>query len=190
MKKCIFKKWQFALMLALILSMTFSFVGCLDNKDKATSVKNDDDNYKEGKESDDEEKTEFEQGETVKLKDVEYTVESAAKKKYDNRDKYSTAQKGSEYVIFKIKIVNKSEERVTYNPFYFRLENSKGQEKKPKYLPSDKDTRLDHGELTKNGSIEGTMTFEAPKNDKGLKLNYYEPGNSNEAAFKIKIDAK
>jgi len=194
MKKSIFKKWHIALMVALVLSMTFSFAGCLDDKkddkeEKATSVKNDDED-KDDEDSDDEdkqEKSEFEQDETVKWKDVEYKVKSAKKK---TPTKYETVADGCELVILKIKIENKSEEKISYNPFYFRMENSNGQEKKTKFLGSDNKTRLDSGDLTPKGKVEGTLTFEVPKGDKNLKFSYYEPGNDKDAAFKIKINVK
>lgn len=57
------------------------------------------------------------------------------------------------------------------------------------FTTTDSDTALSAGDLNPGGYVEGTLSFEEPEGDDGLKLNYYDNVLlDDEAAFKIKID--
>lgn len=102
---------------------------------------------------------------------------------------FDTAKEGYEYVIVSVKIENKSEEKISYNPFDWQMENSNGQEESTTFTTIDSDTALSSGDLNAGGVVEGTLAFEQPQGDAGLKLNYYANAIfDNEASFKIKLD--
>ena len=153
--------------------------------DEATS--NEQDVKKETKTQEkQEEKKEFTQNETVTFKNIDFTVTNVEK---TTGSEYDTAKEGYEYVIVSIKIENKSEEKISYNPYDWKMENSNGQEEDITFTTIDSDTALSSGNLNAGGIVEGTLAFEQPQGDGGLKLNYYN--NSvfdEEASFKIKLD--
>lgn len=133
-----------------------------------------------------EEKTEFSQNETVSFKGVDFTVTNVEK---TVGGEFDTAKEGYEYVIVSIKIENKSEEKISYNPFDWQMENSNGQEESTTFTTVDSDTALSSGDLNAGGVVEGTLAFEQPQGDTGLKLNYYANALlDEEASFKIKLD--
>lgn len=131
-------------------------------------------------------KTEFKQNETATFEDVNYTVTKVEK---NSGDDFDTPKSGHEYVVVTVKIENKSEGKIPYNPFDWQMENSKGQEEEVAFTTVDSDTALDSGDLAAGGTVEGTLVFEEPIGDTGLKLNYYSNIlYDEEATFKIKID--
>ena len=134
-----------------------------------------------------EEKTEFAQNETVVFEGVEFTVTNVEK---TTGSQYDTSKEGYEYVIVTVKIENKSEEKISYNSLNWKMENSKGQETDTAFTIVDTDTALNSGDLNAGGMIEGTLTFEEPQGDTGLKLNYYDNALFDDnAEFKIKLGA-
>ncbi len=156
------------LSLLVIISM-FLFVGCSSTKKAPVVVK----------------KTIFEQTETAIDEGVNYSivnVEKFAKKEY------SEAKAGYEYVLVKVKIENKSDKKISYNPYDWKMQNSLGQEIDSTYVFASNDTRLNSGDLLTNGIIEGTIVWEQPIADKGLMLNYYSSMFDSKAKFQIKIN--
>lgn len=126
-------------------------------------------------------KTSFKVGETATYEGVNYTVTKVKKSKGSDFDK---PKKGHEYVIVTLKIENKSEETIDFNSLDWRMENSKGKVENETLSIEATDTALGSGDLKAGGSAKGTIVFEEPKKDKGLKLHYY--GNiftSDESAF-------
>ena len=117
---------------------------------------------------------------------LDFTVTNVEKTR---GSEYDTAKEGYEYVIVSIKIENKSEEKITYNPYDWKMENSNGQEEEITFTTTDSDTELSSGNLNAGGVVEGTLAFEQPQGDTGLKLNYYNNSVFDEdASFKIKLD--
>ena len=69
------------------------------------------------------------------------------------------------------------------------MENSNGQEVDTAFTTVNTDTALNSGDLNVGGVVEGTLVFEEPQDDAGLKLNYYYNALFDEnASFKIKLD--
>lgn len=127
------------------------------------------------------EKTSFKVGETATAEGVNYTL---TKVKTSNGSDFDSPAKGKEYVIVTIKIENKSEETISFNSLDWKMENSDGELSEPAFTIEDTDTALNSGDLKAGGSKTGTIVFEEPKDDSGLKLHYY--GNiftSDESAF-------
>lgn len=113
----------------------------------------------------------YKQGETVTYKGVNYTVTDV---KYSNGSEWDTPTSGKEYVIVKVKIENKSNKKVSYNTYDWKMRNSQGQEEETTFTSIDENTNLDSGDLAVNGTKEGTIVFEEPKNDSSLKLLYFD----------------
>jgi flagellar basal body-associated protein FliL len=114
-------------------------------------------------------KTTFKIGETVKYNNVELTVTNF---KTTKGGEYDSPKSGNEYAIVTVKYKNAGKENISYNPYDFKIRNSKGQITDNTYVSSIEKDKLDSGDLAPNGEIEGTIAFEVPKGDKGLVLQY------------------
>lgn len=108
-------------------------------------------------------------GDSVDYKGVVITAKSFKK---SNGSDFDKPKDGMEYVIITIHIKNNSSDKVSYNPFYFKMQNSKGQITDTAFTTVDSQTALASGELTAGGVVEGTVSFEEPKDDAGLVLIY------------------
>ena len=186
-KKQGMKLWQIILIAIVVIGIIGAVAG--GGSDEPTSKdaggKNESTST-EKKDEKKEEKTEFSQGETVTYKGVEFTVTNVEKTAGSEFDK---AKDGYEYVIVSVKIENKSEEKISYNSFDWKMENSNGQETDTTFTPVNNDTALNSGDLNAGGVVEGSLAFEQPQGDAGLKLNYYYNALFDEnASFKIKLD--
>jgi hypothetical protein len=100
---------------------------------------------------------------------------------------FAQAKPGNEFIVVHVKINNKSTDKINYNPFDFKMQNSKGQITDRAIFTPDRDTKLDSGELVSGGEVEGSISFEEPINDKGLIL-IYTPSvwSDNSLKFSIK----
>lgn len=128
------------------------------------------------------EKTVFKVGETVKYNDVELTV---TKFKTSKGGEFDSPKTGNEYAIVTVKYKNTGKENISYNPFDFKIRNSKGQVTDNTYISAIEKNKLDSGDLTPGGEVEGSIAFEVPKGDKGLVLQY--TGNIFESESKVEF---
>lgn len=117
------------------------------------------------------EDVEFGIGENVELDGQVVTVTDV---EFSNGVEFDEPSEGNEYVIVHVTIDNNSDEEISYNPFNFRMENSKGQIESMGLITIDNDTSLSSGELRPEGSVSGTISFEEPIDNEGLKL-LFEP---------------
>ena len=108
-------------------------------------------------------------GDSVDLNGTVLTVTSFKKSSGSDFDK---PKEGMEFVIVSLKIKNNSSGKVTYNPFDFKMQNSKGQIIAMTFTTVDQKTALSSGELASGGEVEGTVAFEEPKDDSELVLIY------------------
>lgn len=180
-KKQGIKIWQIILIIIVVFGVIGAFAG---GSDEPTSTSNKSENPEITEKE--EQKTEFAQNEVVTFKDVDFSITNVTKSAGAD---YDTPKEGHEYVIVSVKIENKSDEKITYNPYDWKMENSNGQEESITFTTIDSDTALSSGDLNAGGVVEGTLAFEQPVGDSGLKLNYYD--NSvfdEEASFKIKLN--
>jgi hypothetical protein len=69
-------------------------------------------------------------------------------------------------------VKNSGTSEISYNPYDFKMQNSKGQITDGTFSMVNTDTQLASGELATNGAITGTLIFEQPKSDNGLILKY------------------
>ena len=145
-----------------------------DTKDKKKDVK--------GKE----EKEEFYVGDKVKLGDYAIKV---TKVSHSNGTQYDKPKSGKEYVTVMLSIFNNGDSQVSYNEFDFSLQNSSGQVSDVIFTTIDEDTALNSGELVAGGTVKGSLTFEAPKNDKKLVLRY-QPDFWSDKEIQIHLNKK
>ena len=117
--------------------------------------------------------------------DVEYSVTNVAK---SSGNEYETPKQGCEFVRVSVKIENKGNEKISYNLYDWKMENSQGYEESETFALMNNDTALNSGDLNPGGVKEGTMVFEQPAGDTGLKLNFYGNVFYDEASFKITIE--
>ena len=89
-----------------------------------------------------------------------------------NGSDYDTPKSGNEYVIVSVSIENSGSSEISYNPYDFKMQNSKGQITDGAFAMVNQDTALESGSLATGGSIKGTLIFEQPKDDKSLVLKY------------------
>ncbi|TQI66771.1 DUF4352 domain-containing protein [Clostridium sp. KNHs216] len=116
------------------------------------------------------EQTVFGINQPVKKDNVELTITKVEKSNGTDVDK---PKNGMEYVIVTVKYKNAGEkDTVSYNPYDFKMKNSKGQITDEAFTIVNSDTALSSGELAPGGEIEGTIAFEQPKDDTGLLLQY------------------
>ena len=114
-------------------------------------------------------------GEQSSIGNVSITVNKIQKSMGDD---YVNPAKGNEFIIVTVKEKNiGASGNVDFNEAYYQIQNSKGQIKSLAANAFDK--RLDSGRLIPGGEVDGTLTFEIPKNDPQLTLIYNQ--NSKES---------
>ena len=85
---------------------------------------------------------------------------------------YKEGDTGENHIIREFIEKNKGTEKLSYNPYDFKLQNSNGQQESMTFATIDNDTALSSGELISGGKVSGTITFETIKGDRGLSLIY------------------
>ena len=127
----------------------------------------------------------FEIGDKVDLNGTVITVKEVKKSPGNDFDK---PKDGMEYVIVTINIQNNSDDKISYNPFDFKIQNSDGQITDMAFSIVDTDTSLESGELAIGGQVEGTVAFEEPKDDPGLILIYQSSFWDDNKVIKIQLN--
>lgn len=123
--------------------------------------------------------------ESATYKNTKITVTGINKSSGSDFDK---PKDGMEYVVVTVKYENVSASAtISYNPYDFKMQNSKGQITDKTFSIIDTDTALSSGDLAPGGEIEGTIVFEQPKNDAGLILIFTGSifSDSTKLSFKI-----
>ncbi len=155
-KKPIYKKVWFWILIIVIVIGVVAVAGGKNNTNIPTSSRQ-------------EEKTEYNQGEEAILGDGAITVTKVEKSQGNSWDK---PKSGKEFVIVTLTIENKGNKNLAYNPFYFKMQNSQGQQENETFSTINNDTALQSGELIPGGKVSGTIIFEQPIGDTGLVLIY------------------
>lgn len=193
MKKPIWKRWWFwTIIVVVVLCIVASSSDSSDegakkveeSKIEQTDTNKTDTAKKDGKGK--EEKEEFYVGDKVKLGDYAIKV---TKVSHSNGTQYDKPKSGKEYVTVMLSIFNNGDDQVSYNPYDFSLQNSSGQVSDVTFTMIDEDTALNSGELVAGGTVKGSLTFEAPKNDKKLVLRY-QPDFWSDKEIQIHLNKK
>ncbi len=127
---------------------------------------------------------EYNQGDVATLGDSTVKVTKVEKSQGNDWDK---PKSGKEFVIITVSIENKGKNKLSYNPYDFKLQNSQGQQESITFTTINSDTSLSSGELVAGGKVSGTIAFETTKGDKGLSLIYSDSIlSSKELKIKLK----
>ncbi len=126
--------------------------------------------------------TEFNVGEEIKLGDNILKVNSVERRAQIG---YSTPDSGKEFVLVNVTIRNAGQSDISYNPYDFRIQDSNGNQ--TDHAWASLDDRLSSGSLASGGHVTGTVPFETPRGDQGLKL-LFEPSFWSEERIVINLD--
>lgn len=88
---------------------------------------------------------------------------------------FFTPKPGTHYVAVYVRHDNGGTKPVTYNPFYFKLQDSTGIRHDAAILGS-RDDKLSSGEVAPGAFVVGSIVFEVPTGDKKLSLIYEQFG--------------
>lgn len=129
----------------------------------------------------------FAMGDIITYKGVNYQV---LKVETSEGNSYKAPKEGNEFLIITIQIENNTSDKVSYSYENWTMSNSTDDEEKRIFTSINVDTALYSGELVIGGIKRGSMVFEQPKNDKKLKLNFYELKEDKEGNEDIDKDKK
>lgn len=124
-------------------------------------------------------------GETAKINDLEMTLTKVEKSSGSDYDK---PKDGHEFVIVTVKLHNTGSGTISYNPLYFKMQNSQGQINDETFSVVDQNTALQSGDLAPGGTVSGSVVFEEPKDDGNLVLKYQDDILSNGAKLQFRAN--
>ena len=148
-----------------ILFVVIMVIGALSGGSKPTKTGDNNQNTQTVS-NQDAQQTEFKVGNVVKLGERELVVNSS--RRTTSLGQFQQAKSGKEFVVVNITIRNNGKDEVSYNPFDFKLQDSNGAQESQTFGVLD--DALNSGTLASGGKVTGSIPFEAPKGDKGLKL--------------------
>lgn len=114
--------------------------------------------------------TPFAVGDIISLDGQEVSVVSV-ERAYDTGNQFVTASDGNEYVKVNLQIKNNSDETKSFNAFDWKMEDSNGVIDTYEII-AQADDALNSGDLASGGTKKGSLVFEVPAGDAGLKLHY------------------
>ena len=170
-----------------ILLCTFVLIGvtgCISYTDDSSESTESTESTETTETNETNEKTSYGLNETAVYNDVHYTVTNV---EYSNGTQYDKPADGMNYVIVTLKIENKSDSKISYNTYDWKMINSQGQEDDGAFTTVDNDTHLSSGDLIAGGTKTGTLVYEEPTNESSLKLLYYSSIFDDKSEFEIVI---
>lgn len=177
-KKPIYKKWWVWLIAIIVVAL---IAGGGNSSNNGTTLNDTTSNQ----ETTNKEVKEFYLiGEEVRLGDNILIVNSIEK---SNGSEWDKPKDGYEFVIVNVTIKNGGSSEVSYNPYDFKMQNSKGQITDQAFTIIDTDTSLSSGDLAAGGEVSGTIAFEQPTGDEALVLRYKSNIFSNKE-IKVKLN--
>lgn len=198
-KKPVYKRWWFWVIVILVIGAVGSSMGDeSDTIDKQVETKEADSKETEAQEGTEEtteeeaeeetepeeEKEEFKTNEKIEF---EGRVLEVTDIEYSNGSDFDKPKDGMEYVIVSVLIENNSDKELSYNPYDFKMQNSQGQIESQAFTIIDKETSLSSGKLAPGGNVSGTVVWEQPKDDDGLKL-IFEPSFWSNKRVTVELD--
>jgi len=102
-------------------------------------------------------------------KGVEITITDIS---YSDGGQYDSAGQGNEYMEVFVQYKNTGTDKISYNPYDFKIQNSNGQLTSPSLVFFDTDKQLSSGELLPEGIVSGAVVFEVPADDSELYVHY------------------
>lgn len=166
----IYKKWWFWVIIVVVIVAVGGGIGASQG-DKAekigessSSTTGTDDTAKS-----EPAQTTFKVGDVISYDNKEIVVSDVVRN-YDSGNQYITPSDGKEYVKVTVSITNKSDKKADYNAYDWKMEDSTGDIKSYTYVSDD--NALNSGDLAAGGTKVGTIVYEVPAGDAGLKLHY------------------
>ena len=114
--------------------------------------------------------SEFKVGDIISFEGQEVVVTSV-ERNYSTGNKYTKPSEGKEFVKVNIQIQNKSQDKESFNALDWEIEDSDGVINDYSIL-GQADDHLGYGDLAAGGTKKGSLVFEVPAGDKGLKLHF------------------
>ena len=178
-KKPWYKKWYIILIIVIV---ALAVIGSQANKNNSSSSSNSTSSSSSSSSSNKEAdvKESYKIGEEITFDKHTLKVKSAG-------SEYDKAKEGQEFVIVNVTITNNGDEKISYNPFDFKMQNSQGNITNHTFTTVNNDTSLNSGELAPGGKVSGTIAFEEPKDDKELVL-IFKANVFSDKELKIKLN--
>lgn len=165
-KRPIFKKWWFWVIIIVLL------VAIAGGTSSIEPTKVGKDNNIDTTEQAAEEKSDFAIGDIIAYEGREVTITSV-ERNYNTNNEFYQPESGKEFIRVSIKIENKSEENLSYNPYDWEIQDSNGDiQSIDAGLQFTVDGSLNSGDLAPNGKKSADLYFQVPKDDAGLVLHY------------------
>lgn len=115
---------------------------------------------------------EFAINDVISIDGQEVSVTSV-ERNYTPGSEFVKASDGKEYVKVNLQIQNKSNGSKSFNPLDWKIESSDGViDDYMNAALAQADDSLGSGELAANGTKKGSIVFEVPASDAGLKLHF------------------
>jgi Domain of unknown function (DUF4352)/zinc-ribbon domain len=109
-------------------------------------------------------------GEAAELEDRTLTV-AEVERGYTPQNRFSKTESGNEFMRVLVRLTNTSNRPIDYSRIHFEVQDSDGVQKRASSVP-DLPRELDSGDLAPDGTVEGNLVFEVPRNDNNLALIY------------------
>ncbi|MBR2766794.1 DUF4352 domain-containing protein [Candidatus Saccharibacteria bacterium] len=163
-KTPIYKKWWFWVIVIIFVGSIG--VGMRGGSEHISDVSN---QAKENNSSNNQtENKPFVIGDTVEVDGQKVTVDSISR---NYVSELVEPDSGQEFVQIAVTIENNSNETISYNVMNWKIETSEGDVRGWEGMAQG-DNALNSGELTSGGKKTGTIVFEVPQDDTGLKVHY------------------
>lgn len=177
-KKPIFKKWWFWVIIVFIIIGVSSSQSANKN---ATKV------GENGSTSQNSEQTKFKVGDVIAFDGKQITVTSVDRN-YSTGNDYIKPSDGKEFIKVNVIIENKSDDKVSYNVFDWKVQDSNGaiESQTGNAIMANPSDNLGSGDLAKGGKKSGSIVFEVPSGDAGLIL-HYQPSFWSDKAVEITV---
>lgn len=165
-KKPIFKKWWFWVIVVFVIIGVSS-----SQSDSNDATKVGEDNS--SSQSAEVEQTSFKVGDVIAFDGKQITVTSVDRN-YSSGNDYIKPDDGKEFIKVNVLIENKSDDKVSYNSYDWKVQDSDGaiESQNGNAIMANSDDRLGSGDLAKDGKKSGSIIFEVPSGDDGLILHY------------------
>ena len=168
-KKPVYKQWWFWLIIIVVIGGAYGSSSSNSPKKVGENGTSSSTSQQTSSTGDEPERTVFSVGDVVAIDKKEVTVTSV-ERNWESSNMFSKPGEGKEFVRVHVVIENKSDDRISYNPLEWSMEDSSGDIKSHTFAVDD--DALESGELAKDGKKVGTIVFEVPLGDEGLKLHY------------------
>lgn len=160
---------------ALAAMMLFTIAGCASESTEGD---------KKGEQKEEEKKEVYAVKETVHLEDMDVTVNSVST---SEGEKYHTPEKGKVFVLINVTITNTSDDEISYNELYAKIQNAQGQINNIGFTLLTLKDRLNSGSLISGGTVTGTVVTEAATDEINSMIFIYEPNPFSDEAAKVQL---